>query len=120
MKRGGMRAPVSGACATECGRRFLRPTIELVAPRVVVSLGARAMWAVCRAFDLEPPARLEAAAAIPIPLTSSVVLMPLYHPAASRSRQAQQRDWNRVRSVLDGAGIVPKAPREVALSRSDR
>ena len=112
MKRGGMRAPLPESCATECGRRFLRPTIELVAPRVVVSLGGRAMGAVCRAFGLEPPASLAAAAAIPIPLTSSAVLMPLHHPSASRSRQAQQRDWDRVRTVLDGGAVVPDKPRD--------
>lgn len=54
MKRGGMRAPIPESCATECGRRFLRPTIELVAPRVVATLGGRAMRAVCRAFDVVP------------------------------------------------------------------
>lgn len=101
MKRGGMRAPVSEACASACGRRFLRPTIELIAPKVIVSLGARAMGAVCRAFDLEPPARLCAAVAVPIPLAGSTVLMPLYHPAASRSRQAQESDWDRVRTLLN-------------------
>lgn len=101
MKRGGMRAPVPEACAAECGRRFLRPTIELVSPRVVVSLGDRAMGAVCRAFELAVPGKLRAAVAIPVPLTTSIVLMPLYHPAASRSRQAQQADWEKVRAVLD-------------------
>ena len=120
MKRGGMRAPLTGSCATECGRRFLRPTIELVAPHVVLSLGARAMRAVCRAFGLEPPANLEAAAAVPIPLTSSAVLMPLYHPAASRSHQAQHRDWDRVRTVLESGAIAQHAPRDDVLSRSSR
>jgi uracil-DNA glycosylase len=104
MKRGGMRAPLPECCTAECGRLFLRPTIELVAPHVVVSLGARAMGAVCRAFGLEPPARLSAAAAIPMRLTGSTVLMPLYHPAASRSRQLQERGWDRVRTVLDRCG----------------
>jgi DNA polymerase len=101
MKRGGMRAPVPECCAAECGRRFLRPTIEIVAPRVVVTLGGRAMKAVCRAFDVAHPSSLCAAVAVPIPLTSSTVLMPLYHPAASRPGQAQQLDWDRVRTTLD-------------------
>jgi DNA polymerase len=101
MKRGGMRAPIPESCATECGRRFLRPIIELVSPRVLVSLGGPATGAVCRAFDLAPPGNLKAAIAVPVPLTPSIVLMPLYHPAASRSRHAQQADWERVREVLD-------------------
>lgn len=101
MKRGGMRAPLPESCGNECGRRFLRPTIELVAPRVVVSLGGRAMRAVCQAFDVVPPANLSAAVAIPIALFGSTVLMPLYHPAASRSHEAQQRGWHQVRFALD-------------------
>lgn len=111
MKRGGMRAPLPECCAAECGRLFLRPTIELVAPRVVVTLGGRAMRAVCLAFDLASPASLSAGVAATIPLMNPTVLMPLYHPAASRPREAQQRDWDRVRTALDdGAADDQRSP----------
>lgn len=42
LKDGGMQAEVRPEWFVNCGRRFLRPTIDLVAPTAVVSLGERA------------------------------------------------------------------------------
>ncbi|MEX0887574.1 MAG: uracil-DNA glycosylase family protein [Phycisphaeraceae bacterium] len=42
MKEGGYAAAVPVGCYKRCGHRFLRPTVELVAPRVAVTLGTGA------------------------------------------------------------------------------
>src|SRR5204863_3306510 len=54
MKQGGARgsqAPVKSEWLRNCGTRFLRPTIELVQPKVVVCLGAKAYGAVMAAYE---------------------------------------------------------------------
>lgn len=105
MKTGGMQASIAASCFERCGKRFLRPTIELVSPRVVVSLGTGAMKAVCRAYDLQPPGKLSDVVAQPIPLGNGPLLMPLYHPSrtvlnVARSLEAQKADWREVGRVL--------------------
>jgi DNA polymerase len=100
MKQGGMRADVPGSCYEQCGQRFLRPQIDIVSPKVVVTLGWGAAAAVCRAYGRELPAKLADPNASPIPLTGSTKLMPLYHPMASRLREDQVADWRRVGELL--------------------
>jgi DNA polymerase len=106
MKQGGMQAAVSDSCFRECGTRFLRPTIEVVAPRVVVTLGTKSLRAVCWAFNHVPPATLSEAVARPISITNATVLMPLYHPSRTvlntmRSYDAQRIDWREVGRLLE-------------------
>jgi DNA polymerase len=109
MKEGRMRGPVPAACVRRCGRLFLRPTIELVAPKLVVTLGRAATQAVSEAFDLNPPARLPASpgAILPSRLFNSTWLMPVFHPTASRSREDQRADWQQIGRVL--AELTPVA-----------
>ena len=52
LKTGGAQAEVNKAWFTNCGPLFLRPQIELVRPRVVVSLGERAYLAIRDSFGL--------------------------------------------------------------------
>ena len=47
LKHGGMQAAVDPVWFANCGKLFLRPTIELIAPNAVVTLGVRAYRAVC-------------------------------------------------------------------------
>ena len=47
LKQGGMQAAVDPVWFANCGKLFLRPTIELIAPNAVVTLGERAYRAVC-------------------------------------------------------------------------
>ena len=110
MGRKGSTIPVS--CFRACGAKFLRPTIEIVSSRVVVTLGAMALEAVNRAFDLAPPAELPVCGGLPRPTPIrgqfiSTVLTPVYHPSprvqnTTRSREAQRADWREVGRVLAG------------------
>ncbi len=52
MKEGGAQAPVKPEWLRNCGTRFLRPMIDIVQPKVVVSLGAKAYGAVMTAYDM--------------------------------------------------------------------
>lgn len=105
MKTGGMGATIPRSCFDECGQRFLRPTIELVSPKVVVSLGAGAMKAVFRAYGLGSCGSLASVVGQPILLPGGPLLMPLYHPGRRvlntyRSLDEQKRDWRQVGRIL--------------------
>jgi DNA polymerase len=106
MKRaGGMQGRVPKSCVRECGRQFLRPMIQLVAPRIVVTLGSKAMAATCAAFGRESPGRLACVVAQPIRLNERTELVPLYHPSPTvlntiRSLDAQRADWRKLAGML--------------------
>lgn len=105
MKRGGMQAAVPDACYAECGRRFLRPTIDLVSPKLVVTLGRKAMAAVCDLYKVPRPRKFRDAVAKPIRLAPAMLLMPVYHPSPTvlnthRSPALQREDWRHVGRVL--------------------
>lgn len=77
---------------------FLRRTIEIVTPRLVITLGAGALKAVRLAFpggNCEP---LKDVVGRHMPLTKDVVLAPMYHPSptvvnTTRSFPKMCEDW---------------------------
>jgi uracil-DNA glycosylase len=105
LKTGGLQAAVQSEWFAKCGSRFLRAQIELVGPRVVVSLGERAHNAVLAAFGL-PTERIRDAIHSPgTPLPSGAVAVAVYHCGArgmniNRGRDLQFADWARVAAVL--------------------
>lgn len=52
LKQGGLQARVDPGWFENCGAGFLKPTIELVRPEVLVSLGERAYRAVAALYGL--------------------------------------------------------------------
>jgi uracil-DNA glycosylase len=52
LKDGGMHAKIRPEWFTNCGARFLGPTIDLIAPKVVISLGEWAYRATTSAYRL--------------------------------------------------------------------
>ncbi len=52
LKDGGLGAPVKSSWFNNCGRHFLRPTIDIVSPKVVVSLGKHAFESIRQLYDL--------------------------------------------------------------------
>ena len=85
---------------------FLRRTIELVAPRVIVTLGSVALEALKR-IQYHDLSLKESAAQVHS--WDNRVLVPIYHPSpqvlASHRREAEQlRDYQIVRRGLDGLG----------------
>lgn len=108
LKRGGCQAPVKSEWFTNCGSAFLRPQIELVAPRAVVTLGERAYGAVTTAFEMPHAKFRDAVDGPPVPLPNGSTLVPVYHCGARirnthRRDPAQLTDWLRVKDVLEGS-----------------
>ena len=79
LKQGGMQAAVDPVWFANCGKLFLRPTIELIAPNAVVTLGVRAYRAVCYAYGLRPQVFRRAVVGEPTQLPSGSLLLPVFH-----------------------------------------
>jgi len=106
LKVGGAQAQVKREWFKNCGESFLRAQIELVRPKVVVSLGERAYLALSHAFDL-PPVNFSVAVnrRLPIPLPTGASLVAVYHCGrrilnTHRRREAQFEDWLLVKKLL--------------------
>jgi uracil-DNA glycosylase family 4 len=102
----GCQGPVRDEWFANCGRRFLRPQIELIQPKAVVCLGERAFRAVLAAFEI--PCTLSFRSAVDDSgtlLPSGSTAFAVYHCGrrilnTHRSRPQQLADWKRIASVL--------------------
>ena len=110
LKNGGMQAKVMREWFVNCAKRFLRPTIDLIAPRVVVTLGERAYRALARAYGV-PTRSFRKAVDSPEGFTfgDGIICVPVYHCGARilnthRPMEKQVRDWGRVKRALGQTG----------------
>ena len=99
-----LSGPTRAAWFREC-RPFLKQTIEIVGPRAVVGLGAKAWEAVQRAFDLTPQPLARAVEQGPLPVPNGPLLVAMYHCGGlglvSRPLDRQRQDWARLGARLD-------------------
>jgi DNA polymerase len=105
LKGGGLQGPVRAAWFQNCAP-FLRRQVEIIAPRVVATLGQHALQAVRQAFQL-PPRSLANAVADPDGevLFGNTRLLAAYHCGARvlnthRLIDAQIQDWARIGNAL--------------------
>lgn len=89
-----------------CGSRFLRPTIDLIAPKAVATLGEWAYRTILEAYGV-PRFAFKSAVERPdgFKLASGSSYSPMYHCEArilnTHRRDGQQRkDWERVKKFL--------------------
>jgi uracil-DNA glycosylase len=100
-----MSGRVKARWLSNCGTRFLRPSIELISPRVLISLGVGAYRAIARLYGL-PKARFVDAVDRPDGwvLSEATRYFPMFHCGplglVNRRREAQQDDWGKVRRFL--------------------
>jgi DNA polymerase len=102
LKKGTMGSAIPPRCFRECGRRFLRPTIELIRPRAVVCLGIPALDAVLESFELSRAQGLISLieAGQTFELLRGITAFPMCHPSprvrGQRSLDQQNSDWARL------------------------
>lgn len=107
-RNGGCQGPVQSAWFQNCGTRFLRPLIELVAPVAVVCMGQRAHTAVLAAYDLRSPLNWrDAVEGNGTPLPNGPTVFAVYHCGrrilnTHRKPSAQIEDWKRIGIALRG------------------
>lgn len=108
LKYGNAQTTVSKQWYANCGPKFLRRQIEIVRPRVVVTLGEWAYKTTMDSFGLEPRCFRYAVDSVdPIVLFQRTCLVPVYHCGrrilnTHRNRESQFKDWMRVRHALTG------------------
>jgi len=110
LKRGGLGAPVRTEWFKNCGKRYLQPLIDLIAPQVVITLGRRALDSVLSLYGMPKPKRLRDAVESRdgVELPGGTLLLPMYHCGqmvwiTHRRPNQQLKDWARVRDMLDDA-----------------
>jgi uracil-DNA glycosylase family 4 len=102
----GCQGPVRDRWFENCGQRFLRPQIELLSPKVVVCLGERAFRAVLSAYGISVSISFRTAVeGAGISLSSQTTAFAVYHCGrrilnSHRAREAQFRDWQRIKASL--------------------
>ena len=105
-----MSAAVKPEWFKEPAADFLREQINIVEPRVVVALGARAHSAIAYAFGITTPRGVfrkivEDTAGIRLPTPFECTLIGVYHCGSritgmTRSRAEQRKDWMKIRDAL--------------------
>jgi uracil-DNA glycosylase len=116
MKGGDAQAPVKQEWFENCGTRFLRPLIDLLGPRVVVSLGKRAYEAVLTAYGIRPRKfRTAVESEEPDQLPGGASLFAVYHCGARvqnthRPLADQLKDWKRIGRFLTCKGTTGPSP----------
>ena len=105
LKKGGLGGPVRSIWFDNCGRHFLRPTIDLIQPRVLVSLGKYAFQSIGKLYDL-PKMQFRDAVNQPegFELSNGWRFFAMYHCSprvlySHRSKEQQKADWLRVKRV---------------------
>jgi len=106
LKDGGLQAKVKPEWFSNCGARFLRPTIDLIAPKFVVALGEQAFNAIAAIYGL-PRIKFKDAVerAEGFALGDGTRCFPMYHCGARmlnthRPMLKQLADWERVGRAL--------------------
>jgi len=112
LKQNGMQGAVDDAWFQNCGKRFLKPLIEIVSPKVVVAVGKQAFKAILGAYDIPYtwPSKYETVVisegkAGGKKLPGGISLFPVYHCGSrvinmTRNMDAQKNDWKPVKLAL--------------------
>lgn len=106
LKVGGCQGPVTSSWFRQCGVAFLRPQVELVRPRVAITLGQRAYSGLLQAYGMTCPSRYRDSVEGPgVSLPHGTRVFAVYHCGrrvlnTHRDREQQFRDWQRIRPAL--------------------
>jgi uracil-DNA glycosylase len=107
-KKGRMQGPVKDKWLKNCGERFLRPLIDIVCPKVVITLGEKAYRSLCNIYNLEQEKNFKDAVENDngYPLSANTLLFPVYHCGkrtmnTNRSFPEQKRDWERIKNSIN-------------------
>ena len=83
---------------------FLSQQVNIVNPKVVITLGHKAYRALLQAYRLKPKAKMQDAVEDVTALPNGSKLIPMYHPGywgtRARSLEEQKQDWQRVKLAL--------------------
>jgi uracil-DNA glycosylase family 4 len=107
LKDGNLQAPVQSQWFTTCGKRFLRPLIDLMCPKILIALGEMAYSAICNIYNIHKlPFKVSVEADKGSYLPGGTNLFPRYHCGARilnthRPLKKQLTDWGKLKKYLD-------------------
>jgi DNA polymerase len=99
----------NGACFNNCVSEFLKAQIDLIQPKVIVTLGLDVYTAVMGFYRLQPEGSMESAVEKEPPFerigACTSKLVPVFHPGfraeRARSEGQQVADWRRVKQARE-------------------
>jgi uracil-DNA glycosylase len=103
---GGLQGAVQDQWFSDCGKLFLKPLIDLLKPRVIVTLGEKAYASVKRLYGRKRlPFRSAVEAVKGFQLTDKSIFFPRYHCGkriqnTHRPMPMQLEDWSRLKPFL--------------------
>jgi uracil-DNA glycosylase family 4 len=99
-----MQAKVENAWFENCGRKFLKPTIDTIHPEIIITLGKFAFRSIATLYKVSTKAKFRDFVELSdgIPLYSYIRLFPMYHCGNRiintwRKLDAQKRDWAKIK-----------------------
>jgi uracil-DNA glycosylase family 4 len=103
-QQGGRQQSIPVICFDNCSS-FLKTTIKIIAPRLVITLGEQALRATARAFDRCSAEPLSQCVGRPVALASGIQLVPVYHPSPTvvnvhRRIEQMRADWRGIGQLL--------------------
>ena len=112
LKRGGLQGEVRDSWFENCGEKFLKETINLVQPRIVVTLGEKAFRTMEALYGFpRKPFKAAVDNSDPFLIPGGARLFPMYHCGAwilntHRKFPEQLRDWKRIKQAYQPCGDI--------------
>ena len=104
-KRGGMAAPIKKAWYADTAKKFIKPLIQLIEPKIIIAMGSKAYDVVAKIYSLAPKPMKELVETNPISLPDSKKLFVVYHCSslgiANRNFSKQCEDWRKIKPFID-------------------
>jgi DNA polymerase len=107
---GGLQAETQDQWYNNCCRYFLKPLIEIVQPKAVVTLGEKAMIAILSEYNIKTRFKSfkQAVEFVPgIKLNDETTLFPVYHCGARgvninrKGIEQHKKDWSKIKQCLN-------------------
>jgi len=104
LKAGSMSANFHDRWLEESRREFLAPLLDIIRPKVIISIGAKATLTVGRHFGFKVGKHSEMLATSPIQTKLGPLVFPVYHTGGlglrNRSKALQEEDWKRIKDYI--------------------
>lgn len=108
LKTGGLQGCVEDRWFANCASAFFRPLVEIINPRVIITLGKKTSESVLRLYGIAYSKSVPFSSIVeraPYALSNTISLFPVYHCGAgsvnrNRSMLQQREDWLKIRKWL--------------------
>ena len=103
-KSGGMSTAIKRGWYSETANSFIKPLIELIEPKVIISMGSIAYETICLIYGLTKKSMKDAVESNPIILENGIKIFVVYHCSslgiANRDFNTQREDWQKIKAHI--------------------